>query len=227
MEDTTHENKLVRANLNIAILFTFITGIIVCCLWWSPGKYDTTLSTPVWVSSLATCVLMTCYASLSLETIGDKFSAFAALMFAFATPNIAIGMLLRSFPGWITPFSNTIGYMVSNFMYGSNLTKFNNKVNDQIKRHMFDPSILLNAISAKDLDDGGENEIFNLLYSESKGIDSQQGSEALDDTQPENAEIKKSIISFVVLKDRIAYATWMFLIASLTSTISARIVNDL
>jgi hypothetical protein len=224
MADTI-EATLVQANLHIAILFTFIMGIIVCCFWWSPGKNDTTLSTPVWLSSLTTCVLMTCYASLTLESTWEKFSAFGALILAFALPNIGIGILLRSFPGWITPFSNTIGYMVSNFMYGADLANFNHKVNDEIKRHAFDPSVLLNAISATDLDKSGGDAIYKLLYA-TDATDATDATMSGGDDQ-EAGKIKDSIVSFVVLKDRIAYAVWVFLVASLTSTISARIVNDL
>jgi hypothetical protein len=225
---------------NVLILMVFFALIGVCLYipGLAPGDDDTTLTYPIWVSSIVTTMLVTSY---TVNTHGaNVMSAFASLVFVFALPNIGIGLILETFPGWITPFSNTIGYFFSNMIDGDEInSKFKAEVKDKITQFAIDPSVILNSISPKDIGEGTKIEsLVDALFGTGKSsgkIDPMNGGTVQIEQQIEQPieqpthstnDFQSLIKRFVIRKDRIAYAVWVFLISSLTSSIAARMIVD-
>jgi len=224
---TASATTMVRTGYtNVMIMMVFFIFIVICLYipGLAPGSDDTTLTYPIWASSIITTVLMTMY---TVKTYGaNVMSTFASLVFVFALPNIGLGVILGSFPGWITPFSNTIGYFVSSMIDGDAINgSFKEGVKDKISQFAIDPAVILNSISATDI---GESDIEGLV-DELFGRGGDVGSVRTKDGSAQQGgagDVQSLIKGFVVRKDRIAYAVWVFLISSLTSTIAARMITD-
>lgn len=233
----TNKLKPVNQYLHLVILGTFILTIFLCLLLGLkldpirispiliPKKEITALLLlPVIISSIVTCAVV---AAIRHDI---AFTSIGIVVLLFVLPNILIGILLDCFSGWIAPFSNTVGYMISNQVHGYTLTSVNFK--DEIKRYMFDPSIIFNAISESDLklgegDDDGANQIYGMLYDDNVRPDVRVDVRVENAKKAKKAAVIQSIKDFVVLKDKIAYGIWIFLITSLTSAITARVINDM
>lgn len=222
-------------NVLILVIFFMIIGVCLYIPGLAPGADDTTLTYPIWISSVVTTILVTSY---TVNTYGaSAMSAFASLVFIFALPNIGIGLVLETFPGWIAPFSNTIGYFFSNMIDGDEINrKFKSDVKDKITQFAIDPSVILNSISPKDIGEGANIEsLVEALFGNGNvsrekepmvmaggTVSTEKSAEPLN---PIN-EFQSLIKQFVIRKDRIAYAVWVFLVSSLTSTIAARLIVD-
>lgn len=225
---------------NVMIMMVFLIIIVVCMYipGIGPGSDDTTLTYPIWASSFITTILMTMY---SVNTYGASLmSVFASLVFVFALPNIGLGLILGTFPGWITPFSNTIGYFVSNMIDGDAIGKaFKQDVRDKITQFAIDPAVILNSISPKDIGDEIKiDALVDELFGRGVAVGHKGGSAQHGGVTPSTTnttvpgttnsltDVHSLIKGFVVRKDRVAYAVWVFLISSLTSTIAARMITD-
>jgi len=224
---TASATTMIRTGYtNVMIMMVFFIFIVICLYipGLAPGSDDTTLTYPIWASSIVTTVLMTMY---TVKTYGaNVMSTFVSLVFVFALPNIGLGLILGSFPGWIVPFSNTIGYFISNMIDGDAINGlFKEGVKDKISQFAIDPAVILNSISATDIGESDIKGLVNELFGSGgdvennvlKGGSAQQGGAG---------DVQSLIKGFVVRKDRIAYAVWVFLISSLTSTIAARMITD-
>ena len=112
--------------------------------------------------------------------------------------------------------------------------KFRADVKDKITQFAIDPSVILNSISPKDIGEGTNIEsLVEALFGNGNtsrekepmvggAVPTEQSAEPLNPINEFHSLIKR----FVIRKDRIAYAVWVFLVSSLTSTIAARMITD-
>lgn len=140
----------------------------------------------------------------------------------FTLPMTIMSLMLTSFTGWLTPFSNTIGYAVSNFLIGEDVVKLlrkpelntplPEKVGASISWIYSNPTIFLNALKPDDLSgpnwDSFSSTIFNI---------------PTDDDNVKN--IQDSLFKFLILKDTVSEAIWFLLVGWLCSTISENMSN--
>jgi hypothetical protein len=132
--------------------------------------------------------------------------------------------MLYFFPGWLIPFSNTIGYFVVKILGINRLlnnlfvTKIDNMENKDMKvaaealNHIYnDKSLLINEISSK-------NENFENFWNTMKN--SGLFKPSLDQDLKNLESMKSKLLFFVNLKDVISEGLWYILTGMLITTIS-------
>jgi len=137
----------------------------------------------------------------------------------FTLPMTITALMLHSFTGWLTPFSNTFGYVIANFMIGENLNELlrkettesslPEKIGSSIGWIYNNPTIFLNALKPSDLNDSNWASFSSTIF----------------DTANLNDEAKTSLMKFLVLKDTVSTAVWFLLIGWLCGTITENMAN--
>jgi hypothetical protein len=134
----------------------------------------------------------------------------------FGTLNI----ILIAFPGWLSPFSNTIGYLFAKLSGAVDLLKKDilkvdvkgkNEITNKVINYIYnDPSLLLNEVS---------NDNFDLFW------DKMNDGDLLK--QPSADENKGKLKYFIEMKTSIAQGIWYLLTGSLVTSITYNnIVNN-
>ena len=137
----------------------------------------------------------------SVQWTNTLITTIVPWIFVFTT----IVLLLMMFPTWLSPFSNTIGYLIAKVMGLNTLLTAILKQEENTQTIFSDPSLLINEITQTN---------FNKFW---------------DDLQIKNADNEKKIalFNFIVLKDTIAEFIWYLLTGLLVTSISYNyIVNS-
>tara|TARA_A100001011_G_C14302139_1_gene841303 strand:+ start:2282 stop:3061 length:780 start_codon:yes stop_codon:yes gene_type:complete len=157
-------------------------------------------------------------------------------------PNVLIFglliMVLIAFPGWKSPFSNTLGYVLAS---ASGIKKHFDTLlksglnNELMKKIIEDKSIIVNEMTPRNFDtflsqmnnNGLLMVSFDELRDYEKRSKSSEDSEQLTDTERIYLDAYSGLYGAVVLKDVIAEAMWYILSGALVITMTKNAVAEL
>ena len=206
---------MASANPSSSIIF-----FLIITLAYSIFKYYTKSPSTmkIWtIIYFSVLIIVQFFINLGLTTEICGFSQYSVALkqtiipwlFIFGTINI----LLISFPNWLNPFSNTIGYFVV-LMFGIkklfiNILKPTDKNNQALLDIYINPSLLINEIT---------EENFDKFWISSKNI-----------IKPEfynNNTIKDKLLYMVKLKYIVSETIWYFLFGFLITAITNNYISS-
>ena len=134
-----------------------------------------------------------------------------------------LNLLLTMFPGWLSAFSNTIGYAVASVfgassLFTEKLLNDTGKAKDKdafivIKNILSDPSTVINTLNTDNIVGFWNKSIsVELFKNELKSVD--------DSVTPETNSLFFELKKYIVLKDLISYFIWYLLTGILITSIS-------
>ena len=129
----------------------------------------------------------------------------------FGTLNI----ILVAFPGWLSPFSNTFGYLIAKasgavellkkHILKSEITGGNSSTTNKIMNYIYnDPSLLINEVSSDN---------FDLFWDKMEEGDLLQ-------PQPADNKYKNKLQFYIEMKNSIAQGIWYLLTGSLVTSVT-------
>ena len=175
--------------------------------------------------------------NISKEVCGNVqwWNTFIITILPWSLIFLLIIVIIKMFPGWLAPFSNTIGYLIANF---SGLEKLIDEIlkpqsevvtgnipsnPDQalvqynLTQIYGDKSLLINEITIDNF------EIFWNRFSKAGLLDTKQ----IEEEEKNNVFLKNELFNYLVLKNTIAEFIWYLLTGLLVTSVSYNyIVNS-
>ena len=205
-------------NPSLSMLFFFIITSIYFI-----AKYNVLpkQSNLIFVIYILLLIIGEFFINLSLTKSMCGSNQMSSAMFITIIPWVLIfgllNLMLMVFPGWLSPFSNTIGYGITK-LFG-----INTLLNDIFKAKM-------NPEELKEQNVGAMAEALEHIYSDRSLLINEITQENFDNfwtnmspsfnpTVKDNIEIKKSLFDFIRLKDIVAEYIWFMLTGFLVTSV--------
>ena len=239
--DAMEANYIPNPNVSILFFFIITTNYFILKLVTLPDNYkkSTGSTNIVWLSIYILLLVAGNY-FINLSTTNAMCggtpqwgTSFIVTIVPYLLIFGVINIILILFPGWLTPFSNTIGYLAANL--GGLTELFNDKIlNVQLKdnleqgsdndiqvgkalQHIYgNKSLLINEIPREGDSEDQKRESFEKFYS---AMERNEIFKKQDNDGDEN-RIKTQLYNLLTLKDIVAEYVWNLLTGLLVTSVS-------
>ena len=237
--DAMEANYIPNPNVSILFFFIITTIYFILKLVTLPDDYNkSTGSTNIIWLSIYILLLVAGNYFINLSTTNAMCggtpqwgTSFIVTIVPYLLIFGVINIILILFPGWLTPFSNTIGYLAANL--GGLNDLFNDEIlNVQLKdnqdgdsdiqvgkalQHIYgNKSLLINEIPREGDSEDQKRTSFEQFYS---AMERNKIFKKLDDKTDEN-RIKTQLYNLLTLKDIVAEYVWNLLTGLLVTSVS-------
>lgn len=220
MTDSSSSSKTTNALSGLFYFFIITTGYFGFKIYSKDGK-----EIKMWsIIYILLLIIGQFYINLTITNqlcgVNQYISALSVTIIPWGVIFGLLNVMLMVFPGWLSPFSNTFGYLIAKFAGIENF--FNDILNPKIIKNNADSSINVAAAEALEHIYGDKSLLLNEITSENIETFWSQMTDAklLKESVKDDIDIKTKLLWFINLKTNIAVYIWYILTGALITSVS-------